>query len=282
MTKSDEEIAENEREFHNRAFASELRSPTARFYAITEGSQAAFSDLVAARGAGKRVLEYGCGHYGYAYRLARLGATVTAIDISDVAIDRGRATAASYGLSDRITFMRMNAEAMDFPDDSFDVVAGAGILHHLDLRRALGEIARVLRPQGCALFMEPLGHNPLINAYRRRTPDLRTSDEHPLLMRDFELCRDYFGSVDVRYFHIAALLGVALHGTPAFAPAMRVLHAVDRALLRVIPPLRRHAWVSFLVLEERLARVVRSTAAYEPPRETRQDAVDAPARAGVG
>jgi SAM-dependent methyltransferase len=177
-----------------------------------------------------------------------------------VAIDLGRATAAREGLTDRISYMRMNAEELTFSDGSFDVVAGAGILHHLDLRRALGEIARVLRPDGAALFMEPLGHNPLINAYRRRTPQLRTSDEHPLLMRDFELCRQYFGRVDVQYFHLASLLGMAIHGTRVFAPALRLLEGVDRALLRLVPPLRRHAWVTIVSLERPLASVLRAPA----------------------
>lgn len=261
MTNDGADIAEHERQFHNRSFASDLRVPTARFYAITEGSQRLFSDLVVQRGAGRCVLEYGCGHYGYAYRLAEADARVTAIDISDVAIDIGRETAARNGLADRIQFERMNGEAMDFADGSFDLVVGAGILHHLDLRRALAEIGRVLRPHGSALFMEPLGHNPAINAYRRRTPELRTRDEHPLLVRDLKLCREYFGAVKVRYFHLAALAGVAVHGTRAFAPAMRVLHAVDRVLLGVVPPLRRHAWVTILELERPLARVVRNTAA---------------------
>jgi SAM-dependent methyltransferase len=243
------DIAEKEREFHNRSFASDLRRPTARFYAITESSQTIMSDLVVERGAGKRVLEYGCGHYGYAFRLARAGASVTAIDISDVAIDIGRATAKRLGLADHIRFERMNAETMDFADDSFDLVVGAGILHHLDLRRAFGEIARVLRPDGAALFMEPLGHNPLINAYRRRTSELRTSDEHPLLMSDLALGREYFRSVDARYFHLASLLGIALHRSRAFAPTVRLLEAVDRALVRAIPPLRRYAWVTILALE---------------------------------
>jgi SAM-dependent methyltransferase len=242
------DIAEKEREFHNRSFASDLRSPTARFYAITESSQTLMSDLVAARGADKRVLEYGCGHYGYAFRLAQAGASVTAIDISDVAIDIGRATARRLGVADRIHFQRMNAEAMEFADDSFDLVVGAGILHHLDLRRAFGEIARVLRPDGSALFMEPLGHNPFINAYRRRTPELRTSDEHPLLMSDLELGREYFRTVDARYVHRASLAGIAMPRTRAFAPTIRLLEAVDRALIRVIPPLRRYAWVTILAL----------------------------------
>jgi hypothetical protein len=37
-------------------------------------------------------------------------------------------------------------------------------------------------PAGWALFSEPLGHNPLVNWYRNRTPEQRTEDEHPLLL----------------------------------------------------------------------------------------------------
>ena len=37
-------------------------------------------------------------------------------------------------------------------------------------------------PGGLAVFMEPLGRNPLINRYRRLTLTLRTVDEYPLMM----------------------------------------------------------------------------------------------------
>jgi len=110
-------------------------------------------------------------------------------------------------------------------------------------------VGRKSENDGAALFMEPLGHNPFINAYRRCTPKLRTSDEHPLLMSDLELGREYFRTVDARYFHLAALLGIALHRTRAFAPTMRLLDAVDGALVRALPWLRRFAWVTILALE---------------------------------
>jgi hypothetical protein len=44
--------------------------------------------------------------------------------------------------------------------------------------------------------MEPLGHNPLLNWYRARAPDLRTPDEHPLLARDLALAESCFDEVD--------------------------------------------------------------------------------------
>src|SRR3546814_13720576 len=74
----------------------------------------------------------------------------------------------------------MNAEAMDFPDDSFDLVFGSGIIHHLDIDRAFAEIARVLRPGGRAVFVEPPGLNPAIEIYRRLTPGAPPPAAHPL------------------------------------------------------------------------------------------------------
>ena len=45
------------------------------------------------------------------------------------------------------------------------------------------------------MFVEPLGHHPLITADRRRTPALRTIDEHPLLLGDLEQAREQFRAV---------------------------------------------------------------------------------------
>ncbi len=44
-------------------------------------------------------------------------------------------------------------------------VLGKQILHHLDMTQAVPEIARVLRPGGRAVFLEPLIHNPLLEGY---------------------------------------------------------------------------------------------------------------------
>src|SRR3546814_15436315 len=78
------------------------------------------------------------------------------------------------------TFSVDNAEQTSFPDASFDRIGGSGILHHLDLDSAYAEIARLLKPGGRAVFLEPLGHNPLYHAYRDRPPPMRTENENPL------------------------------------------------------------------------------------------------------
>ena len=63
--------------------------------------------------------------------------------------------------------------------EGFDIVYGTGILHHLEINKCLNEIHRILKPDGNLLFVEPLGTNPLINLYRKFTPNSRSKDEHP-------------------------------------------------------------------------------------------------------
>jgi len=99
--------------------------------------------------------------------------SLTAIDVSSEGLRQAR------NAVPRARFVLMDAQQLEFASDTFDVVCGMAILHHLDLHRAIPKLARVLRPGGVGLFMEALGHNPLINAYRRLTPEVRGGDAAP-------------------------------------------------------------------------------------------------------
>ena len=198
------------------------------------------------------MLEYGCGTAGFSVPMSRLGSAVTAIDISPVAVRMTREWAFGTGARS-ITFCNMNAETLAFGDAAFDVVCGTGILHHLDLDKSVSELARVLKPDGKAVFLEPLGHNPLINLYRRRTPNMRTEDEHPLLMSDLRLARKYFGAVETRYFHLHSLLAVPFRDGRLFSPLLSCLDAADR-LLFALPFMGRFAWTAVIAMSEPLKR----------------------------
>lgn len=238
-----------EKQFHDRIYGERRRDDVVRkYYKIMDGRIRFYEEVLLSRSPGRRVLEYGCGQGGHAYLLAENGATVTAIDLSETAIEQAEEAARARGLEENTDFRVMNAEALDFPDDAFDVVCGTAIIHHLDLHKAYSEIARVLKPDGLAIFMEPLGHNPFINLYRGLTPRLRTEDEHPLLMQDFELARSFFGEVEVSYFHLLSLLAVPFGGTRSFSRVLRTLDAADRFLFRRLPAARKHAWYTVMVL----------------------------------
>jgi SAM-dependent methyltransferase len=236
---------ERERAFHDERFGTSTRGRTAKFYADATGRvryHALLTDLTP----GRDVLEIGCGRGSVALRLASNGARVLGIDLSPVAIDLAteRATRAHAA---NARFAPMNAEALELEAASVDVVCGSGVLHHLDLDLAYAEIARVLRPGGCAVFHEPLAHNPLIEWYRRRTPGDRSHDEHPLRMVDIERARTRFGAVHTEFFDLLALAAPFLPARLR-ARALPRLQRADAALFRAVPFARRYAWVVVLRL----------------------------------
>src|SRR5690242_15138007 len=95
-----------ERDFHNKSFSEGTRGGADRFYEIINCSRAFYEGFLAANCLNKSVLEYGCGPGSYAFFLAQRGATVTGIDISDIAIDQAREDA-KRKLLDKIDFRVM-------------------------------------------------------------------------------------------------------------------------------------------------------------------------------
>src|SRR5581483_11184266 len=126
-------------EFHNQAYADNVRQVTKKYYVATVASSQHYRQYLEANCRGKRVLEYGCGENSYAIFMTKRDATVSAIDISDVAIKDCKERARKEGV-DGIDFRVMNAEKLEYSDNTFDLVCGAAIIHHLEVDPALREI----------------------------------------------------------------------------------------------------------------------------------------------
>ncbi len=238
----DQAYLESERKFHNDRFAEgDSRESQLKYYwAIWRGAHA-YMHEVNRLAVGADVLEYGCGAGENATRLGHVAKSVSAIDISDVAIERARQACPH----ENVSYQVMDAMNLEFPDNSFDLVFGSGIVHHLDVERCAAEVSRVLRPSKPALFWEPLGINPIINSYRMMTPSARTVDEHPLLPRDFEILRRHFSSVDVQFYGLTTLGAVPFERRRFGKPLMRTLEWVDNKLL-ALPGVRWLAWYSLI------------------------------------
>ena len=245
MTEAEDRY-EREQGFHDQAFETHSRDSTGRFYAVLAPAEAAFWQAVRDAGTGARILEYGCGQGGRLFQLAPYAASLAAIDLSPIGVQQARKEAEERGIKADIRVM--NAEALEFDDGTFDLIVGNGILHHLDLERAFREIRRVLVPGGRAFFMEPLGHNPMVNLYRRMTPKLRTPDEHPLLMADFALAERNFERVEVKMSVLTSLLALPFGGTKHFDKILSRLTAVDDSLFQRSALARRHAWYATIEL----------------------------------
>lgn len=150
---------------------------------------------------GKMVLDYGCGNGDASLRYLENGAVVHGIDIAENYITHCEGSARGAGHpSDRWEFRVMDAHKLEFPDNHFDLVAGNGILHHLDTAVAMSEIFRVLKPGGRVILKEPLSGSPLLAVFRFLTPKARTEDEMPLSRRAMnELLADRGWSSDSYY-----------------------------------------------------------------------------------
>jgi SAM-dependent methyltransferase len=229
---------ETEREFHNNRFkGGDNRQAQLKYYwAVARGAEL-YALKVKELAKDADVLEYGCGALPHSLHLIKSARSIDAIDISDEAIK----TAALENSAPNLRLSVMDAMNMSFPDESFDLVFGSGIVHHLDTALSAREIARVLRKGGRAVFWEPLGLNPIINTYRYLTPSARTPDEHPFLPRDIQIFRENFASVEVSFFGLTTLAAVPFRAAHTGEIARKILERVDSAILSV-PGVRHLAW----------------------------------------
>jgi ubiquinone/menaquinone biosynthesis C-methylase UbiE len=118
--------------------------------------------------------------------------SLTAINISETELFKGIKTAKNLKVENNIDFLLMDAHSLDFPDNSFDFVYGASILHHLDIKKAILEIHRVLKPNATILFLEPLIYNPIAIIFRLFTPNARTQDEKPFGLKELGIIDQFF------------------------------------------------------------------------------------------
>ena len=145
-----------------RASAEYFREIEERRYATHYHLAELFQSLAGSQG---KLLEVGCGIGVDSIQLAKAGFDVTAVDLTENALTVAREFAAHSGVS--IDFRRANAENLDFPDATFDVVYSFGVLHHTpDIEKAVSEVRRVLKPGGKALIML-YARDSLVNAVHK-------------------------------------------------------------------------------------------------------------------
>jgi ubiquinone/menaquinone biosynthesis C-methylase UbiE len=138
---SKEFFAEIDRRFFS---AAELYAPWKKIPFDT------FIDFNALRN--KDVLEIGVGNGSHAQLLASHARSFAGIDLTGYAVKSTTERMRVFGLA--ATVRQMDAEQMQFPDNSFDFIWSWGVIHHsANTRKVLEEMRRVLRPGGEAVVM---------------------------------------------------------------------------------------------------------------------------------
>lgn len=197
----------------------------------------------------RTVLDFGCGMGTSSIRLARIGYYVEGFDISHQCVQTAQQVAASYGLGEQAHFRTAVAEDLPYPDSSFDVVIGFDILHHVEIPAAIGQVMRVLRPEGVALFREHI-RVPAVDALRDSWLGCRIVPKGPSLTRnvteherklhtgDLRAIEAAAGHMTIDRYNLLSRFDVLLQKARIRNSASR-LEKIDAALFRICPPLRR-------------------------------------------
>ncbi len=201
----------------------------------------------------RKILDFGCGTGWVSKALLANGYHVTGIDTSNSLIKS--AAQSSSGKSQFLTGDCMN---LPFCDETFDLVIGIAILHHLDPERGLSECCRVMAPNGAILLMEPNKYNPIAAAARVVIPvDTQTPDEEPFTPRSISQAFDsgQWNSKNIGYlfpysFGLSQIFKKLKMDQQAFNLLCPFIKITER-IFEKIPLFNRLCWV--IVVEARKA-----------------------------
>ncbi len=206
-------------------------------------------DLVSRAIGGGRLLEVGCGEGGNLFHFGPREDPTVGLDYSRAKVDFA-STAVPWA-----RFVCGDAVRLPFRSGVFDRVFCRDLFHHLrdsEQRDAVGEMARVCRPGGEVVVIEPNGRNPLIGAFALLVP----AERGMLRSTPARLAKLLGGAASWVSLDMAQPLPLArvlfhyrigLPGLGDWRPIARLLSGIDGVLRRLMP---RSLWAYITVRGE--------------------------------
>ena len=206
------------------------------------GSTIAFDYMMGRLGdlTGKTILDVGCGCGWFSVYLIQQGAKrVYGIDISPKMIDVAKKRAQINKVEDRVRFESKVAEEMQISEIFFDLIVGISVLHHIDLATFGNSMKKILKEDGKAFFIEPLGENKLITFVRDKVHSgifgIRTEEEKPLTFQAINVLKNFF-IIQAQEFQLFGSIARYIGET---ITSMLGLDALDRFLFKLVPSLKK-------------------------------------------
>jgi SAM-dependent methyltransferase len=242
------EINLREKDFHNKLQSQKKTRFENVFYKALYNMYEDFNSLIYKKANRKVVLDYGCGIGSITEKIIKFSPEkLVGVDISEISINKAIESAKNLNL--HIEYSVDNCENLKLKEKYFDLVFGSGILHHLNIQKAINEISKVLKDNGEMVFLEPLGTNPLINLYRKLTPNSRSKDEHPFIKKDFDLINSLFKNVKINYYGFFTLVFFLFYRKPEKSMFFKMLCKLDSYFFK-IEYFKNFAWSILIVAKK--------------------------------
>ena len=211
----------------------------------------------------RTILEVGCGTGYFAIYLARQGANVFGCDIAFEAVKATHQRAKLNKVDG--SYIKVNmAYPLPFASESFDIVVGVDVCHHLtrpDVLNVLNESFRVLRRGGKAIFVEPVEDSMIFSFIQNLFPSgkkdsrdyrptclsrrayldyLRKADDRSLTSRELIEAGQRFKSVRLRQFGLFNRLEGLFEFIGVQSTRLnQLLQSMDHYILKYCAPMRR-------------------------------------------
>ena len=194
---------------------------------------------------GKTILECGCGDGWMTVELASRGAKVYAFDISGESVKETQNFLIRKNLAKDCIIEKKAAEQLDYENETFDIIIGFAILHHVEMEKVIPLLHRILKKSGTLVFAEPLRGNPLLDLYRKFTPEFRTPDERPFKISELNNYLNGFNTVNHKEYYFTTLFPLFMTNISMFRFMKRFVTPFcrfDNLLFSIFPFLRNLAW----------------------------------------
>lgn len=206
---------------------------------------------------GKNVLDMGCGNGQLSVYLAKLGANVTAIDSSQVAVENTKKIAKVNQVELSLEPYRLNALELSNFAKQFDLVVGMAILHHIEPFEVFSEILyNILTKGGRGIFLENNSRNPVLMFCRSSLvgrfgiPKYGDDEEHPFEPSEIEILRQRFHRVHVYYpdFRFFIMMGIYLFRRNRLL--CKLLKRMDECVYSYLPIFHKYSYNQIIEVEK--------------------------------
>jgi|TARA_Y100000310_G_scaffold338325_1_gene427650 ubiquinone/menaquinone biosynthesis C-methylase UbiE len=192
----------------------------------------------------KDVLEIGPGNGNNILKFAKLGANVTAIDVSKKSLQLSKDLMMKHRLLDKVKFVQMDVHNLKFRKNEFDIVFIQSTLMYLKPSVVAKQCSNVLKKNGLFVFIEPTLDNFLIRIYRTIFSEFKETNPKYISYRQIISISKLFRSVRIQGFYIFSF-ACLLFGKNNFLQrsAAFILKKIENLAMIIFPQLEKKAWL---------------------------------------